>query len=75
MIWSVFMIMFGAFEKTLVAAYIMTFIVLVGFFIEKKIVRQAVSVLLILTMAGEIAFCSTSQAYRAPDFVKHLMKE
>lgn len=70
MIWSVFMIMFGAFEKTLVAAYIMTFIVLVGFFIEKKIVRQAVSVLLILTMAGEIAFCSTSQAYRVPDFVK-----
>lgn len=68
LVWTGIMIPVSGFEKTLLGAYLISIIFVIGFFVEKRIVRQLVSEVAIITMILEIAFCSSSPVYRSIDY-------
>lgn len=54
----------------LIAAYVGTILVSIGFFVEKKKIRQIVSVISILACIISVVVCMNSDSYRAPDYLE-----
>ena len=66
---TLFVLVATSFEKMMLPAYIISILVLAGFFVEKPVIRKLVSVVLIVCMIAEFPICSLSKAYRAPDYL------
>lgn len=57
------------FDKVFIPAYIVSALLILGFFFEKKVLRMILSILLMVTMIGEYVEYNDSPLYREPDYV------
>lgn len=66
---TIFAVAGNGWDKALLPAYIFSFALLTGFFLERKNLRNFISVLLILAAVIEFPLCNFSKAYRQPDYL------
>lgn len=66
---AIFHIAVSGFDKIFIASYVALGLLIIGFFIEKKILRQILSIAVVVVMIAEFAICDKSPAYREPDYV------
>ena len=66
---TVIFIALTGFDRIFIAAYITAGLLILGFFFEKKVLRQVLSMLVVVTMIVEFVICDTSSWYREPDYV------
>jgi len=66
---TVVQIALSGFDKVFIPAYIVSVLLILGFFFEKKVLRMILSILLMITMLGEYVEYNDSPLYREPKYV------
>lgn len=59
----------AGYDKLFIPLYVACALAALGFFFEKKMLRQIFAVIVVVAAIGVSVLCSTSDAYRAPDYV------